>query len=113
MQAGKLRKTIVFQKRDPVTDTHGGQVTTWSDVAQVRAEVMPLTGREALAAQSFQGELTHQITVRYSAFLAEPLEVAKMRILYGTRVFNIRSAINQEETNRMVILLVTEGLNDG
>lgn len=113
MQAGKLRKTIVFQRRDTSRDSVGEQVTTWSDVAQVRAEIIPLSGRELLAAQAVRSELSHQITVRYASFLADPLEVAKMRILYGTRRFNIHSANNLDELNRQVTLLVSEGLNDG
>lgn len=113
MQAGNLSKTIVLQRRDVTRDTHGAQVQTWSDMAQLRAAILPLTGREVLAAQAFSAQLTHQIIVRYSRRFADPLEVPKLRILCGTRVFNIQAAINDEERNRQVTLLVTEGLNDG
>lgn len=113
MQAGSLNKTIVLQSRDVQRDAHGAQVSTWSDVAELRAAIVPLTGREVLAAQAFSAQLSHQITVRYSRRFADPLELPKLRILCGQRVFNIHAAINDEERNRQVTLLVSEGLNDG
>ncbi len=113
MQAGQLSHSIVLQRRDLQRDSHGAQVATWSDVAQLRAAITPLTGREVLAAQAFSAQLTHQIVVRYTRCLSDPLELPKLRILFGQRVFNIQAAINDEERNRQITLLVTEGLNDG
>ncbi len=113
MQAGKLSKTIVLQRRDSAKDTLGEQVTTWSDVAQLRAEIVPLSAREMLAAQAVRSEMTHQITVRFAKFLADPKEMARLRIVYGTRLFNIQGVINVDESDRQLTLLVSEGLNDG
>ena len=113
MEAGKLRKSIVIQRRDSTRDSYGAQVETWSDVAQVRCEIAPMTGRELLVGQAFNGEVSHQITVRYFKELANPIDVAKLRALYGTRIFNIHASINADERNRMVTLYVSEGLNDG
>jgi SPP1 family predicted phage head-tail adaptor len=113
MQAGHLNKTIVLQRRDMQRDSHGAQVPTWSDVAQMRAAIMPLSGRQALVAQAFNAQLTHQILVRYTHRFADPLELPKMRIVWGTRIFNIHAAINADESNRQVTLMVFEGMNDG
>jgi SPP1 family predicted phage head-tail adaptor len=113
MQAGHLNKTIVLQRRDMQRDSHGAQVPTWSDVAQMRAAIMPLSGRQALVAQAFNAQLTHQILVRYTHRFADPLELPKMRIVWGTRIFNIHAAINEDESNRQVTLMVFEGMNDG
>ncbi len=113
MQAGHLRHTIVLQRRDEQRDAHGAQVATWSDVAQLRAAIIPLTGREVLAAQAFSAPLSHQIVVRYTRCMSDPMELPKLRILYGQRIFNIQAAINEEERNRHITLLVSEGLNDG
>lgn len=113
MQAGQLRQTIVLQRRDLQRDSHGAQVPTWSDVAKLRAAVMPLTGREVLAAQAFSAQLSHQIVVRFTRCLADPLELPKLRILYGQRIFNIHAALDDEERHRQLTLLVSEGLTDG
>ena len=108
-----MNKTIVLQRRDMQRDSHGAQVPTWSDVAQMRAAIMPLSGRQALVAQAFNAQLTHQILVRYTHRFADPLELPKMRIVWGTRIFNIHAAINEDESNRQVTLMVFEGMNDG
>lgn len=113
MQAGQLSKTIVLQRRDMQRDSHGAQVPTWSDVAQLRAAIVPLSGRQALVAQAFNAQLTHQILVRYTHRFADPLELPKLRIVCGSRIFNIHAAINEEERNRQVTLMVTEGMNYG
>lgn len=113
MQAGSLGKVVVLQRRDEQRDSHGAQVTSWSDVAELRCAIIPLTGREVLAAQAYSAQLTHQIVLRYSRRFEQPLDLPKLRLLYGTRVFNIQAAINDEERNRQVTLLVSEGLNDG
>jgi SPP1 family predicted phage head-tail adaptor len=113
MQAGQLNKTIVLQRRDMQRDSHGAQVPNWSDVAQMRAAIVPLSGRQALVAQAFNAQLTHQILVRYTHRFADPLELPKMRIVWGTRIFNIHAAMNEDESNRQVTLMVFEGMNDG
>ena len=46
MQAGYLRKRVTIQQRSTVTDTFGGQSTSWVDIATVYAEITPMSGRE-------------------------------------------------------------------
>lgn len=113
MQAGLLRKIVTIQQRDVFQDASGAQVSTWSAVAVVRAFIEPISGRKALEAQVINAELTHQITVRYSQVFANPLEVAKLRLLYEGRIFIIHASINNNERNSAIMLLASEGLNDG
>ncbi len=113
MEAGKLRKSIVLQQRTNNRDSYGAQMTTWSNLATVRAEITPISGRELLVGQAFNAEVSHQITFRYFQDLANSIEVAKLRALYGTRIFNIHASINADERNRTVTLYASEGLNDG
>jgi head-tail adaptor len=58
-------------------------------------------------------ELTHQITVRYQRLFDNPQQVAQMRVLYKTRVFNIHSALDEDERRVKLILLASQGLDDG
>ena len=113
MRAGLLRKRIVLQQRDVTVDSYGGQVNTWADVATVYAEIMPLSGRELFSAQAVQSEVSHRITVRYRSELANPKTVAGMRAVYSGRVFNISASINEDERNRQITLMASEGLNNG
>ena len=113
MGAGMFRKSVKFQTRDVTVDSYGQQVTSWSDAFSARAAIEPLSARELFAAQALQSEVSHRITVRYRAQLANPTLVAAMRVLYGTRVFDIRGAINIDERRGVVELSATEGLNNG
>jgi SPP1 family predicted phage head-tail adaptor len=112
-RAGVLRKVVTFQARSTGKDAAGQPLDTWTTQFTSRASIDPLTGRELIQAQIAGASATHQVTVRYRSELADPIVVAKMRILYGSRVFNIQASMNQAESNRVVILQVQEGLNDG
>lgn len=111
--AGRLNTRLTLQQRSTTQDASGGQSTTWSDVATVWAFVRPLSGREIIAAQAVNSELTHQITIRWQAAYASPKAMAAMRLVAGGRIFNIQSAANEREENRYLVMMATEGLNDG
>jgi SPP1 family predicted phage head-tail adaptor len=113
IRAGQLRKIITFQSRTTGQDAAGQPLATWTTQFTAYAAIEPLSGRELIQAQIAGAAVSHQITVRYRSELANPIDVAKMRIMYGTRVFNIQASMNQMEANRAVILQVQEGLNDG
>lgn len=117
MQAGTLRKVITLQARSTMQDALGQQLQTWADVATVRADIQPLSGRELLAAQAIRTEVSHRISLRYSSLLADPLKVAAMRVVYVnsgvTRYFNVAAAMNLDERNKQVDMMAYEGLNDG
>lgn len=115
MRAGDLRHRVTFQIRATGVDPRdGSQLTTWVDVlADVPAAISPLSGRELMAAQAMQSAVSHQIDLRYHALLANPKEVARMRIMFGSRIFNIQSAVTIDERRREMRVMAEEGLNDG
>lgn len=114
MRAGDLRRRVRVQTRATSQDSFGQQVTTWSDLlSSVPADIQPMTGRELIAAQATNTEITHQIELRYHTALSNPVAVAAMRVLYGSRVFEIRASMNVDERNRQITLLASEGANQG
>jgi SPP1 family predicted phage head-tail adaptor len=113
MRSGDLRKRVTFQMRGTTSDTFGQQTTTWTDLFTAWAEIQALSAREMFAAQAVQSEVTHAITVRYRAELALPKTVAAMRVLYGSRIFNLAGATNPDERNRELVIQATEGLDNG
>ena len=113
MRAGALGQRITLQQRTIAQDATGGQLATWTDVATAWAEVTPLSGRELIAAQAVASETSHQITLRWQPAFVDPKRVAARRIVFNGRQFNINAAINEDERNRMLTLLVSEGLNEG
>ena len=113
MRAGTLRRRLVIQSRSTSQDTAGEAVATWTTVATVWADIAPISGRELVTAQAISAEISHQITLRYQAALANTKAMAGMRAVYGGRNFNIHAVMNEDERNRMLTLLASEGLNDG
>jgi len=51
--------------------------------------------------------------VRYQSIFDNPQQVAQYRVLYRSRIFNIHSALNEDEKRVLVVLLASEGLDDG
>jgi len=118
MRIGDLRRRVNIQTRSSGIDSHGQQQTTWADLlTSVPADIQSLSGRELLAAQAVNTEITHTVVLRYHASLADPVAVAAMRCVYVnagvTRLFNVASAINVDERNRTIELWAGEGLNQG
>ena len=116
MRAGDLRRRITFQTRTATKDSVGQQVMSWIDtVTNVPADIQALSGRELEIAQSINASVSHQIEVRYTAALADPVKVAAMRVIYVnagvTRFFNITSALNVDERNKTISIMAAEGLN--
>ena len=113
LSAGTLRKRITLQQQSISVDTYGQQIITWTDVATVWASIEPSVGRELMAAQAVSLDQPTTITIRWQAAFANPKAVAAMRAVYNGRLFNIHSVENEEERNRTLTLLASEGLNDG
>ena len=108
MVAGTLRHTITIQKKTITTDSYGGTVETWTDVSRVAALMEPLQGRELATAQTVNAETTTRITIRYFAGL-----IPANRIIFEGKFYNIQSVVDVELRHREMIILASEGLNEG
>lgn len=103
MRAGALREQIVIQQYTATRDEFGAEVQTWATFATLRASVEPMTGRQLMAAQGIQADVTHRFTTRWITGV-----IPKMRISFDSRMFDILAAINEGERNRMLILMARE-----
>ena len=114
MRASELKHSVSIQTRASATpDAFGETPRTWRTLYTTYAKIEPQYAREYMSRSSVLAEATHRITVRWRDELANPIEVQKMRVLFGARIFNIVAAINLDEANHWVELLCTEGTNDG
>jgi SPP1 family predicted phage head-tail adaptor len=114
MRSGDLNRRIAIQQRGAGALDDLNQATlTWATVATVWASIEPLTGRELMAAQGMQSEVSHKIMIRYQPQFAQPKLMATMRILYNARTFNIHSSMDEQEKHKTIEFLTSEGLNDG
>jgi len=104
MPAGTYRHRITLRESTATgRDAAGGEILTWSDVATVWAAVEPISGREYFAAQQVNAETTHRIKMRY-----RPGVHSKMRVLFGSRTFDIESVIDPEERHVELHLMCVE-----
>jgi len=111
MEAGTLRHRIKIQRLvagSPQQDATGAPDVAWSDWLPVSASVDPVTGKEPFLAQEHLSVVSHKVRIRYRSGIT-----AAMRVLFGTRVFDIKAVLNWGERNRELLLLCEEGQNNG
>ena len=111
MRAGLLRHRVTIQQLlagSPQQNAGGEPEEAWTDVTTRYASVEPLKGRELLAAQQINSEVSVTIRMRHLASVTP-----KMRAVYAGRNYDILSVVNPEERSRETILYVREGPNNG
>jgi SPP1 family predicted phage head-tail adaptor len=105
MRAGPMRHRITLET-PAETQTPDGSVTrTWAPFATVWASVEPLLGREWFDAQREQADVSHRVRMRFLAGVSH-----NMRVMLGSRVFEIESVINAGERNRELVLMCRESV---
>ncbi|EPH3101441.1 phage head closure protein [Providencia stuartii] len=107
MQAGRLRHKVTFQQNKPIELPSGTYVDDWEDIATVRAEVKPISGRELLAADAEMAEVTVRVWLRYRADITPAC-----RMVYRGLNYDIQSVIPDVKFTRLE-LLCKQGVSDG
>lgn len=97
-----LRQRIKFQSLSRTSDDQGGWTEAWTDVAEVWAEVRPVSASERYFSQRIEMNTTHKITIRWIEDLT-----SEMRIVFGTRIFQIHG-IRRENEERWFLLIDAE-----
>lgn len=101
MLSPKLRHRILIERIDQARDSVGGVVETWVTYAdKVPAEVVPLSGREFVAAAAVQAGVSTRITVRYDAGIRED-----MRVRHDGRIYNIKAILPDPSLRRHLALM--------
>jgi SPP1 family predicted phage head-tail adaptor len=119
MRAGNLLRRVLIQKRVVTQDSFKQQVTNWIDfLTNVPADIQALSGRELIAAQAVNAEVTHLIVLRFHPLLVDPVQNAALRVVYQPaagvyRYLNVSSSINVDERNVEINFLAAEGPNKG
>ena len=87
---GKLSKKITFLSPPAGFDDYGSPKTKWSThKANVWASIEPILGNEYFSALTTDTKVEVKINTRYLAGVTN-----KMRIQYGTEIYEILSAID-------------------
>jgi SPP1 family predicted phage head-tail adaptor len=103
MRAGDLRHRVTIQLPVESQNDFGEVITTWQDYKTVWAVVLPLTGREYFASRQVNAEVTVQIQMRYI-----PGITPKMRVVEGSKVYEIEAVMDVEGKKKELQLLCTE-----
>ena len=105
MQAGKRVHYIMIQQASESADARGEMSQTWTEYANSWAEIKPVRGREYFQAHTENVAADTRIILPYLAGITN-----KMRIKFGTRIFDIETVINIDERNRELNLMCVEQL---
>lgn len=110
MRIGALRHRVTLQaeqpQRDPAT---GSTFKGWANFATgVPAEVVPLSGREFIAAGARQAEVAARATIRY-----QPGVLPTMRLLFDGATYEIVAVLPDPTGRRHLTLMLATGVNDG
>lgn len=105
LMAARLRHRIIIEALTVIRDEIGGVQEVWTPVhASVPADIVPLSGREFVAAQSTQSQVTTRITIRY-----QPGILSAMRLVHGTDIYNIEAVLPDPTLRRHLTLMCSTG----
>jgi SPP1 family predicted phage head-tail adaptor len=106
----ELRHCGELQKFSRVEDGAGGYSEQWQTIiTPFRFGGGPVTGYENYKAQGIDATVTHKFKARWNGTINPSL-----RLVWGSRVFDIKAVLNLEEENRVMVLLCEEkGVNSG
>jgi len=105
LRAGELSRRGIVQEPSESQDGRGEVTVAWSTYAKRWMSVVPLSGRELFEAQQVDARVSHRIKMRYDSAIN-----SRMRIAIGSRIFNIASVINVDESNEELRLMCTESV---
>ncbi len=106
-----MRHLVTFQERMDVQDAGGEMVPTWVDAFPqgLSTEITPLYGKDLIAAQAEQSEITTRLKVRY-----RPGFTPTMRGLHRGIIYDIKFVIADPDSGyEFVTLMCGSGLNQG
>jgi SPP1 family predicted phage head-tail adaptor len=103
---GRKRSRVTLERRATTTDSYGAQATTWTTLHTCWASIAPLTGREFLAAQQVQSEVSHRIFINYNSTTSTL--TPRDRVSQGTRRFDILSVLNVGEMDSELEIMAVE-----
>lgn len=102
MLANRLRNRVQIQSLTVGIDSaDGAQNETWNVLASaVPAEIIPLSGRELIAAQAVQSVIDTKITMRYRSDLTE-----SMRIVHESVSYDIKAILPDPSMRRYITVM--------
>jgi SPP1 family predicted phage head-tail adaptor len=109
VKAGSLRSYILLQTRDSGTDDAGQPVQTWTDLAQVWADIRGANGLNTIKASLDGVEINaYSFRIRYRT----DVDAAK-RVVYGGQNYDVKQVRHDFARKEWTDLICEVGGNDG
>jgi SPP1 family predicted phage head-tail adaptor len=99
MRSGSLRRRLTFQAKARVDRPGGGWSEDWKDAFTVWGSVRGLSARERIVAMQTEGEVTHQIRIRYRAGITPA-----MRVLDADAIYDIDPPIDPDGRRHELVM---------
>lgn len=108
MKIGTLRNRVTFQKRPTSKDSYGQKSGDWTAVISDRpCNIIDLTGRELANVQAITSEVTVKLVLRgFTGWRS--MITPDMRVVAGSRTFDIKMVINPDGRDRELNILAKE-----
>lgn len=103
MSIGDLKKRVTLQAPTKVSDSMGGFVNSYSDMATVYAAIWPVSAADQIQAQATVLVVSHRIRIRYRSVLK-----TSWRVSWGGRYFTIVSIIDPNMEHKYLDLMCKE-----
>lgn len=109
MLAQRLRHRATIQQQVATVNGDGEPLGfAWTNFREdIPAEIVPLSGREFLAANAEQAETSARATIRF-----DPDITPDMRIVFDGLAYNILSVLPDPTYRRHLTLMLSKGLRD-
>jgi len=103
MESGRLRHRVVVEQVALSGDAMSQPTETWTTYATLWADIQPLRGREFIAAQAANSEVTVKVITRYKSGISP-----KWRLKYGTQIYLILEIVNPGMKNKSLEFMCKE-----
>ena len=112
MEIGSLRHRITIETLTETQDADTGAVAqSWGTYASnLPAAILPVSGREILAASAGTEGQRYRFVIRYDSALAI---VSKMRVSHESKYFNITEVIPDPTLRKFLTLVAEAGIRAG
>lgn len=100
---GKLRHAVKLEMPVRQRNAMGEETDVWATLAEVRAAVEPVSGKELFQAAQVQALVTHRVTLRWLSGFD-----VKGRVIHGGRVLNPVFVRDLEERHEWLEIICLE-----
>lgn len=101
MKVGALNNLVKLQRRTAGADSLGQPLTTWTDVAEVYADIRYQRGLEAIKGGAVASLTNASIRIRWRTDVT-----SDMRVLYGSTEYQIKAVLPDMASRAFVDLAV-------